>query len=238
MEESREVLSMEMERINENTIRVLVDSQDLEDRGIKILDLLSDHKQIQDFFYSILREVDSTHQFQDNDSVTFQVMPTNNGLELFISKNDENGNVDSQTDAITNYIRQSIANKKSSESNDTTNSLDQTTEEDDYSMTDNQSEPLTKLFVIKFNNFEDLIQYSRVAEDHNVVSELYKYEGQYYLTLQYLVTDENTDAEIKNQIALAYEYGNPTNIASDYLAEHSKKIMEISALHLIRHYFN
>ena len=49
MEESREVLSMEMERINENTIRVLVDSQDLEDRGIKILDLLSDHKQIQDF---------------------------------------------------------------------------------------------------------------------------------------------------------------------------------------------
>ena len=238
MEESREVLSMEMERINENTIRVLVDSQDLEDRGIKILDLLSDHKQIQDFFYSILREVDSTHQFQDNDSVTFQVMPTNNGLELFISKNDENGNVDSQTDAITNYIRQRIANKKSSESNDTTNSLDQTTEEDDYSMTDNQSEPLTKLFVIKFNSFEDLIQYSRVAEDHNVVSELYKYEGQYYLTLQYLVTDENTDAEIKNQIALAYEYGNPTNIASDYLAEHSKKIMEISALHLIRHYFN
>ena len=41
---------MEMERINENTISVLVDSNDLEERGIKILDLLSDHKQIQDFF--------------------------------------------------------------------------------------------------------------------------------------------------------------------------------------------
>ena len=71
-----------------------------------------------------------------------------------------------------------------------------------------------------------------------MVSELYKYNDQYYLTLQYLITDENTDEEIKNQIALAYEYGNTTNIASDYLAEHSKKLMEISALHLIQHYFN
>lgn len=225
---------MEMERINENTIRVLVDSNDLEERGIKILDLLSDHKQIQDFFYSILKEVDSTHQFQDNDSVTFQVMPTGNGLELFISKNDQvNGEGDGRTDAITDYIRQSIAQHK----NDDSSASKAQSLEDDYSSPINQSDSMTKLIVIKFNQFEDLIQYAKVAEDHNVVSELYKYEGKYYLTLQYLVTDENTDEGIKNQIALAYEYGDSTNIASDYLAEHSKKLMEISALHLIRHYF-
>lgn len=33
---------MEMERINENTIRVLVDNDDLSARGITILDLLGD----------------------------------------------------------------------------------------------------------------------------------------------------------------------------------------------------
>lgn len=227
---------MEMERINENTIRVLVDSNDLEERGIKILDLLSDHKQIQDFFYSILKEVDSTHQFQDNDSVTFQVMPTGNGLELFISKNDQIGGIsDGRNDAITDYIRQSIAQRKDEEA--TTNSSADSQQADEYSEPTNDTEPLTKLIVVRFDNFEDLVQYAKVAEDYNVVSELYKYNDQYYLTLQYLVTDENTDEEIKNQIALAYEYGNATNITSDYLAEHSKKIMEISALHLIQHYF-
>ncbi len=227
-----------MERINENTIRVLVDSDDLEERGIKILDLLSDHKQIQDFFYSILKEVDSTHQFQDNDSVTFQVMPTGNGLELFISKNDQITGADSeQTDAITDYIRQSIAQRRNEKSR--TNEIEQSFEDaDDYASPASDTEPLTKLIVVRFAQFEDLIQYAKVADDYNVVSELYKYEGQYYLTLQYLVTDENTDEEIKNQIALAYEYGDPTNIASDYLAEHSKKLMEISALHLIQHYFS
>lgn len=228
---------MEMERINENTIRVLVDSNDLEERGIKILDLLSDHKQIQDFFYSILKEVDSTHQFQDNDSVTFQVMPTGNGLELFISKNDQvNAMGDGRNDAITDYIRQSIAQRRKDESS--TNEADESLKADDYPISGNDSDTLTKLVVVRFDQFEDLIQYAKVAEDNNVVSELYKYNDQYYLTLQYLITDENTDEEIKNQIALAYEYGNTTNIASDYLAEHSKKLMEISALHLIQHYFN
>lgn len=228
---------MEMERINENTIRVLVDSNDLEERGIKILDLLSDHKQIQDFFYSILKEVDSTHQFQDNDSVTFQVMPTGNGLELFISKNDQvNAMGDGRNDAITDYIRQSIAQRRKDESS--TNEADESLKADDYPISGNDSDTLTKLVVVRFDQFEDLIQYAKVAEDNNVVSELYKYNDQYYLTLQYLITDENTDEEIKNQIALAYEYGNATNIASDCLAEHSKKLMEISALHLIQHYFN
>ncbi len=43
---------MEMERINENTIRVLVDNDDLSARGITILDLLGDHQQIEAFIVS------------------------------------------------------------------------------------------------------------------------------------------------------------------------------------------
>lgn len=77
---------MEMERINENTIRVLIGNDDLDKRGITVLDLLGNHKQIESFFYSILEEVDKDHQFQNNDAVTFQVLPNQNGLELFISK--------------------------------------------------------------------------------------------------------------------------------------------------------
>ena len=98
-----------MERINENTIRVLISNDDLDARGITILDLLGDHQQIEDFFYSVLREVDTDHQFADNDSITFQVMPTGNGLELFISKNSTNEQVNSENnEEIAHYIKQSL----------------------------------------------------------------------------------------------------------------------------------
>ncbi|MDD7321582.1 MAG: adaptor protein MecA, partial [Limosilactobacillus mucosae] len=76
---------MEMKRINENTIRVLLNNEDLNERGITVLDLLNHNQQIEDFFYSILEEVDADHQFQDNDLVTFQVRPQQDGLELYIT---------------------------------------------------------------------------------------------------------------------------------------------------------
>ena len=79
---------MEMENINEHTIRVLIENADLEERGITFLDLLGNQKQIESFFYSILEEVDVDNQFQETDAITFQVLPNGNGLELFISKGD------------------------------------------------------------------------------------------------------------------------------------------------------
>lgn len=41
---------MEMEHINENTIRVLIKSEDLAARGITFLDLLGNHNEIENFF--------------------------------------------------------------------------------------------------------------------------------------------------------------------------------------------
>ena len=43
---------MEMERINEDTIKVLIMPEDLEERGINFLELISNHARIEQFFYS------------------------------------------------------------------------------------------------------------------------------------------------------------------------------------------
>lgn len=63
---------MEMEHINENTIRVLIGNEDLADRGITFLDLLGNHKDVENFFYSILEEVDVEDEFQGSEAVTFK----------------------------------------------------------------------------------------------------------------------------------------------------------------------
>ena len=70
---------MEKKRLDENTIQVIIDQDDLDERGITMLDLLGNQRQIEDFFYSILSEVDTEHEFKKNDSVTFQAL---NNTEL------------------------------------------------------------------------------------------------------------------------------------------------------------
>ena len=72
---------MEMEHINENTIRVLIGHEDLEERGVSFLDLLGNHKEIENFFYSILEEVDIEEEFRGSEAVTFQVLPKGDGLK-------------------------------------------------------------------------------------------------------------------------------------------------------------
>lgn len=221
---------MEMERINENTIRVLISNDDLDARGITILDLLGDHQQIEDFFYSILREVDTEHQFVDNDAVTFQVMPTGNGLELFISKNSSDERLNSQNnEQIARYIKNNIMQAQSKHQDKR-----QTIIEQDDSQ--HSAAVLPHWQVVQFSSFEELVDYARIQDDAGLVSELYKYDHHYYLALHDLEEPDSKNA-IKNHLALAYEYGNPTATTADFLAEHAKKIMSQSALATVRHYF-
>lgn len=93
---------MEIEHINEDTIRVKIDNEDLLERGVTFLDLLGNQQQIEQFFHSILDEVDIDDSFKDSDALTFQVMPKNNGMELFITKGAQ------MTDDLIEYLDDTV----------------------------------------------------------------------------------------------------------------------------------
>lgn len=232
---------MEMERINENTIRVLIANDDLTQRGITVLDLLGNHKQIENFFYSILEEVDVDHQFQETDSVTFQVLPNRNGLELFISKGgdegeDGMGDDDEQTqeiemvneDEVPEFLKQQLMQTDGG-SND----------KDDQPIKVNQADssatPLHTT-VLKLHSFEDMISIADAFKLSDVASNLFSYQDGYYLELIFRLND-TTPESIKDELAIAYEYAEQTKITADVLDEHAKKIMTQDALELTRRYF-
>lgn len=218
---------MEMEHINENTIRVLIENADLEERGITFLDLLGNHKQIESFFYSILEEVDVDEQFHESDAITFQVLPNGNGLELFISKG---GGLNEQFDLselpenstpedFTEFVKKQILNSS--------NELD---EIDSYLQ---DPELLTSEVILKLNQFEDMISLANMMYLDNAVSNLYSYQGSYFLQLVFFV-EEMTETSVEDEIAIALEFTEETQITADVLGEYGKLIMEKSALELTR----
>lgn len=242
---------MEMERINEDTIRVVIGNDDLNERGIRVLDLLGNHKQIESFFYSILEEVDVDHQFQDNDAVTFKVLPNRNGLELFISKNsdnlqdtiakatqspDQSDDSDSQDD-VSDYLKRKLMQTDTNQVEDgqgiAHNPTKDTNDLDPY--LDDPDTP-TKEYVLKFDQFEDLVSLAQLFRPEGLASNLFKYRDQYYLELVFFV-DQSSTATIKDDVAVALEYAHLANISADVLLEHGEKIMSNAALETIRHYF-
>ncbi|EXJ22888.1 Negative regulator of genetic competence MecA [Alkalibacterium sp. AK22] len=214
---------MEIEHINEDTIRVTIENTDLEERGITFLDLLGNQKQIEKFFYSILEEVDIDEEFQESEAVTFQVMPNNNGLELFISKGtnfkegfNQLGGADEELASSSGLSEESVPNI-----------------EDELDTEANETKEVT----IVLQDFEQMIQLSKSLYMESGLSHLYAYKNQYYLNLIFFVEEMNEKTS-EEELAVALEFGEKSSVSSEVLNEYADKIMETNALELTRFYFN
>ena len=225
---------MEIEHINDDTIRVRIENADLEARGYTFLDLLGNQKQIETFFYSILEEVDIDDEFQESDAVTFQVMPNRNGLELFISKNaDLHENFLSGSDFSDfddpNYDRDYSRFENNRKVYDDK-------KEDDV-LESYESESDSHEFVVEFKFFEQIIQLARIFTTDTGLSSLYQLDGKYYVEF-FLINDEFSLRTPAEDQAIVLEYGEESSISSDVLAEHGKLLIEDVALETINHHFN
>lgn len=240
---------MEMERINDDTIRVTISSDDLNERGVTFLDLLDNHKEIESFFYSVLEEVDTDHQFASNDAVTFQVLPNRNGLELYISKNPtdgmeeaiksvskDNARSNGEMDEVSDFLKRKLAE---------TDSNDKNNDDSSYTSDGNPADlngyangvGSTQKSVIELEDFESLPSIAELIKTNSgIESVLYRYHDIYYLELTFF-TSENSPETIKNDLAIAYEYGNSTIVSSEVLREHGEVVMDGAALELAKRYF-
>lgn len=241
------VLLMEMERINDDTIRVTISSDDLNERGVTFLDLLDNHKEIESFFYSVLEEVDTEHQFANNDAVTFQVLPNRNGLELYISKNPVNGMEEAikavaendspssdELDEVSDFLKRKLSETDTPNKANSNYSVD-ADPADLNSYANGVGD--TQRSVIKLHDFEGLPGIAQLISSTNgIESVLYKFKNEYYLELTFFMS-ENTPESVKDDMAIAYEFGDATSVSSEVLREHGQIIIDGAALELSKRYF-
>lgn len=232
------VLIMEMERINENTIRVMIENDDLKERGMTVMDLLGNHENIEKFFYSILDEVDTNHDFEDEQQVTFQILPNKNGLELFISKVDEDTDVEE--------LFGKVIENHSKSTEDTVDEVPDNIKDaligKDAGHTENaQQEQAKSDIVIKdvtlvLNNFESAISLAHEYQLENTISSLVSYNHKYYLNLAFPSVEMSLEKK-RDIISMALEFGRVSPISFDVLREHGKIIFERTAIQRLNEIF-
>lgn len=242
---------MQVDHINENTIRVRINKNELAHRGLKVLDLLGDKQKIQQFFYSILSEVDTDHTFTQGVPVTFQVMPNNGGLDLMITKikPDDADNLRQMIEPMNGETNQTQAESDSRRSffdldpkDDVNTELDPIKEE---KLESSNQENAVNIQYWKFQNhhsysFDELGNLVELADSLKVsdlASSLYYLRGKYYLKLAFL--DENY-AELKpaDAWAIANEYGIKIDDEEmKMVKETGKCLLNRDALDYIRYYF-
>ena len=238
---------MQVDHINNNTIRVRIGKQELANRGLKVLDLLGDKNKIQHFFYSILDEIDTDHSFSQDAPVTFQVMPNNGGLDLLITKVTEK-----DRNNLAQLFDNDFANNDNKKNNDARKSFldlepeNEEEDKEDSSEPADSSQPKVKKQFWKLQKkqaycFTDLDQVTELAdslEASDLSSSLYFERGKFYLEL--IFTDQEY-SEIKpaDAWAIANEYG--IKVKTSEMARvrtNGKCLLSHDALDRLRQYFS
>lgn len=243
---------MEMEKINENTMRVTLGKEDLAERGISILDLIGNQHDVEDFFYSILDEVDTDHEFRDNGAVTFQLVPSGDGVELFITKVDpeaaekmnlpkdaefdENNSVmlsnltPDELDQIgldkdvTRILKDRMKENFKADSKDQRKSSIKRPEKPVADHGSQQEQLDNYVRVLEFETLQDFIDLTR-----NIIfktpfgSDLFRMDDKYYLVVKFS-DEEVTSGTVQDVYATMLEYGKVPKLPPIYLEEHGQVV--------------
>ena len=238
---------MQVDHINNNTIRVRIGKQELANRGLKVLDLLGDKNKIQHFFYSILDEIDTDHSFSQDAPVTFQVMPNNGGLDLLITKVTEK-----DRNNLAQLFDNDFADNGNKKNNDARKSFLDLEPENEEEDKEDSSEPadssqpkvkkqfwkLQKKQAYCFNDLDQVTELADSLEASDLSSSLYFERGKFYLEL--IFTDQEY-SEIKpaDAWAIANEYG--IKVKTSEMARvriNGKCLLSHDALDRLRQYFS
>lgn len=234
---------MEMERINENLIKVYIDTDDLDERGIDFLELIQDQRSVEKFFYSILEEVDVERQFSDSEAITFQVIPSSNGIELYISRTNMDDMDAFFEETIARRLRehkaemeeklafQKMINEETgreifNENGEFTEEFAAAIARDSGRYEKVLNDALDKdseIKIVRFNDLESFIQFAREEKDSSIVGDLYAMQEQYFFVIKDVnYIKENTPPYYT--IVRMMDFGEPHHTTVSVLKEYGQLI--------------
>ena len=195
---------MEMKQISDSTIKITIQLEDLEERGMEMADFLVPQEKTEEFFYTILDELEMPDNFLDSGMLSFRVTPKPDKVDVFVTKSKLDKNLSFEDladlpdmdelshmspDEFLKTLEKSIF-EKSKEDIEAVQSLETAEAEEGEQLSqeaaDEQSAENAERYIYYILRFEDIKAAAAFAQtvDYKIdLSELYKYDSAYYLTI-------------------------------------------------------
>jgi adapter protein MecA 1/2 len=224
---------MEIERINENTVKFYITYVDIEDRGFQREEIWYNRERGEQLFWQMMEELNYKEDFNIDGPLWIQVQAMDKGLEIVVTKAqiskdgenlelpDENGKtVDISVDEkIEDVLDDKFGKEKAGKNN--------VTDEKDGNLS----------LIVRFNDFEDVIQLSHYfkGNEDELDNMLYHYDDNYYLYIEFPQEDDDRQEDLLSQI---FEFAVDTDITIHFLEEYGKQIFENDTFGQIRSHFS
>ncbi|MFS0634522.1 adaptor protein MecA [Mesobacillus foraminis] len=223
---------MEIERINENTVKFYISYIDIEERGFDRDEIWYNRERSEELFWEMMDEVHNEAEFTVEGPLWIQVQALEKGLEILVtktqmSKDGQKFELPIPEDKLKDFPVDDRIEEL----------LDQHFQPKDSQDAESIYEGDLE-FLLVFNDFEDLIALSKRPGLDTIHTSLYSYEGKYYLYLEFPEEEFEDEEVIDDMLSILLEYGMESGITVHRLDEYGKKIIEADVFATLRKHFS
>ncbi|MEC2077110.1 adaptor protein MecA [Metabacillus fastidiosus] len=223
---------MEIERINENTVKFYISYLDIEERGFDRDEIWYNRERSEELFWEMMDEVHDEEEFIVEGPLWIQVQALDKGLEVIVTK--------AQLSKDGQKLELQISDDKVKElpvDENIENLLDHHFNKSNEAGDGDSVEEFEKQlqFVIKFDDLENVISLSKYTLD-GFTNDLYTLDNNYYLFVEF--EDDFPDEEVENKLSIILEYGQDSRITIHRLQEYGKLVAKDNALNIIKKHFS
>ncbi|SFE07643.1 adapter protein MecA 1/2 [Bacillus sp. OV194] len=222
---------MEIERVNEFTIKFFITYRDIEDRGFDREEIWSDRERGEELFWEMMDEAHQQEQFPLEGPLWIQVQAMDKGLEIIVTR--------AQMSKDGTKLELPLGDEK----------IDLPVDKNIEKMLDQQFTPDDQedaedieladedylSFLLIFSDFEDMIMLSHNIDSSLFANSLYHFDNKYYLYVTF--NPETTDREQDDLLSQLLEYGTDSDASIHRIQEYGKQIIAERALEDISAHF-
>lgn len=236
---------MKMKQISDSTIKITIQLEDLEERGMEIADFLVPQEKTEEFFYAILDELEMPESFLDSGMLSFRVTPKPDKLDVFVTKSKIDQQLDFDDlselpdmeelshmtpDEFIKTLEKTISDKTKGDA-EAIHHLEQEEMRDNQENKEASELPASQYiyFILHFSTLQQVVDFAKTVTYSVDTSELYKMESDYYLTV--LVDTEHQPSQYPTWLlAIIREYADDSEVTRAVLQEHGHLLMVSGAI--------
>ena len=236
---------MKMKQISDSTIKITIQLEDLEERGMEMADFLVPQEKTEEFFYTILDELEMPESFLDSGMLSFRVTPKPDKLDVFVTKSKIDQQLDFEDlsdlpdmeelsrmtpDEFIKTLEKTISEKTKGDA-EAIHHLEQEELREDQEPSEVVEPPVTQYiyYILRFTSLQQVVAFSKTVTYPVDTSELYKMGSEYYLTIL-IDTEDQPNQYPTWLLAIIREYADDSDVTRAVLQEHGHLLMVSGAI--------
>ncbi|RLQ97184.1 adaptor protein MecA [Falsibacillus albus] len=219
---------MEIERINEDTVKFYISYIDIEERGFDREEIWYNRERSEELFWEMMDEVHQEEEFSVEGPLWIQVQALDKGLEVLVtraqlSKDGQKFELPIPEDKL----KELPVDEKIEELLDQHFQLRQQDTDNEESLE----------FLLTFKDFEDVISLAKRPGLDQLMTKLYSFENKYYLYVEF-PEDVFEEENIDNVLSILLEYGYDTQMTIHRLEEYGNVVIEENVFPVLNEHFS